>query len=63
VKFADGTEREFSEGVRVSEVTATLGNVKEAVAVKMEGRLLDLSGHFPSLLSDKCFFISFSSRL
>jgi len=43
VKFAEGTEREFPEGVCGSEVVATLGYGKQAVAVKMDGRLLDLS--------------------
>ncbi len=43
VKFADGSEREFPEGVPASEALATLGQAEEAVAVRMDGSLLDLS--------------------
>ena len=43
IGFPDGTEREFPEGIEAGQAAATLQQAQEAVAVKMDGRLLDLS--------------------
>jgi threonyl-tRNA synthetase len=43
IEFPDGKKQEFAEGIKAGEAAAVLKEVKEAVAVKIDGKFLDLS--------------------
>jgi len=50
LKFPDGSEKAFESGVTAAEVAKSIGNrlAKDALAAKVDGRLVDLSAKLES---------------